>query len=372
MDTLTPRERIIRTIEGGEVDRLAIYDIIHSIDFIEHVTGGKVTAESAEDLACEAIREVLDLVRHFCAPTFTEARSYEDEDGFVIKEEWWTKSIMKRPHKTVDEARELMKKDIERIYKCIEKGQVCKSALEQTQLLGEGCESFEEVKSLFRRIAGKLSPAVMIAPESVPGMYTATHRYGFEIITYLYADYAEEFEKYYQALCDYETAKAKSYGELIDVTPVALVSCEMCCNTGLIWPPKFIKDVQLPRVKQVVDAWKSGGFKVIFHSDGNKWEIMDDVMGLGVDAVDSCESLATMEVKKFRQLYPNMTIASPVDCQELLAHGTKEQIVKACRQVIEDSGGQRVLLGSTSEIHPEIPVENAMAMYDFFRNYTDV
>ena len=35
----------------------------------------------------------------------------------------------------------------------------------------------------------------------------------------------------------------------------------------------------------------------------------------------------------------------------------------------EIRGGKRVLTGSTSEIHPEIPVENAMTMYDVFRNY---
>ena len=47
-----------------------------------------------------------------------------------------------------------------------------------------------------------------------------------------------------------------------------------------------------------------------------------------------------------------------------LALGTVEEIKKATEQAIEDSGGAKTLIGSTSEIHPEIKVQNALAMYD--------
>jgi len=51
--------------------------------------------------------------------------------------------------------------------------------------------------------------------------------------------------------------------------------------------------------------------------------------------------------------------------------GTVEDIEAACWQLLEDCGGKKVLTGSTSEIHPEISVENAMTMYNIFRNYHD-
>jgi uroporphyrinogen-III decarboxylase len=59
-----------------------------------------------------------------------------------------------------------------------------------------------------------------------------------------------------------------------------------------------------------------------------------------------------------------------IDCQDLLAFGTPEEVAAATKKAIEDSGGARTLIGSTSEIHPEITVENALAMYDTARNYT--
>jgi uroporphyrinogen-III decarboxylase len=77
-----------------------------------------------------------------------------------------------------------------------------------------------------------------------------------------------------------------------------------------------------------------------------------------------------MEVKKFRELYPNTVIGSMIDCQNLLAFGSQSEIKKATEKAIDDSGGGKTLIGSTSEIHPGIKVENALAMYETAKNYT--
>jgi len=172
MTKLTSKERILRTINGEKVDRLPVYDIIHNVDLIEYLAEDKITPKNAEDLTCKAVSKVLDLVRHFTVPVNLEPQIVTDEDGFVYKQEWWTKTILKRPIKTVKETRELMKKDVERIYRAIEKKEVCFQALEHLELLGEHCKTFEEVKILFKRIADKLEDTMMVAPESLPGMYT--------------------------------------------------------------------------------------------------------------------------------------------------------------------------------------------------------
>ena len=136
MDTMTSRERVLKTINGEEVDRLAIYDIIHSVDLIEHLAGDKITPSNAEDLTCKAVSKVLDLVRHFCIPSDLEERTYGDDDGFVYRQQWWTRAILERPNKTVEQTRDLMKKDADRIRQAAEKGEVCWQALEHLELLG--------------------------------------------------------------------------------------------------------------------------------------------------------------------------------------------------------------------------------------------
>ena len=44
---LKPRERLINTFEGKEINRLATYDIMHNIGLMEHLTGKKITHKNA-------------------------------------------------------------------------------------------------------------------------------------------------------------------------------------------------------------------------------------------------------------------------------------------------------------------------------------
>jgi hypothetical protein len=368
MSEMNSTERVINTFEGKPLDRLPLFDIIHNVDFIEHVTGDKVTPSNAEDLVCRTAGKTLDLVRHFCIPEDLEKRTTVDEDGFVYEEQWWTMEIRHRPIESMDDASDLMKKDIERIYASIEKQKFCHQAKEQLNLFGEKYEYPEEVNSHFERVSKKLGDTMMIAPETVPGLYTASNRYGFDWLIYMLKDYPELTLRYYDALIDYELFRIDSFAPT-DLSKVAFISEMVAFNTGLIWPPEFVKKEILPRTRRCVDRWKKYGYYVIWHSDGNKWELVDDLLELGVDSINPCEPLATMEVKKFRQLYPDTVIGSMIDCQDLLAFGTPDEIIKSTRKAIEDSGGAKTLIGSTSEIHPEIKVENALAMYETARSY---
>ena len=70
-----------------------------------------------------------------------------------------------------------MKKDIERIYKCIEEQKFCHQAREHLNLFGEKYDYPEKVNSHFERVAKKPGDTIMIASETVPGLYTAQNRY---------------------------------------------------------------------------------------------------------------------------------------------------------------------------------------------------
>ncbi len=367
MIKLNSTERIVNTFEGKELDRLPIFDIIHNTDFIEYVTGKKITPGNAEDLTCEAVRKNLDLVRHFCIPEDLEVRTVTDEDGFVYRVEWWTKEIISRPIESLQDARDLMKRDIDRIYESINKQQFCHQAKEHLNLFGEKYTYPEEVNDHFQSVTKKLEDTMMIAPEIVPGLYTAQNRFGFDLLVFLQNDFPDLFLEYYDALIDHELFRIDSFAPT-GLSKVAFISESIAFNTGLIYSPEYIRTVVLPRVKKCVDRWKKYNYYVVWHSDGKKWDIIPDILELGVDSINPCEPLAGMEVGKFRELYPDTVIGSMVDCQDMLAFGTPEDVVKATRKALEDSGGAKTLIGSSSEIHPEIRVDNALAMYETARN----
>ena len=366
---LTSKERIIRTFEGKPLDRLPVFDIIHNVEFIEYVSGEKLTPQNAEDITCKAVRETVDMVRHFRIPDFLGKKITEDEDGFIYEEEWWTKSVKHIPVRTVEQTKAMMQKDTERIYKAIDEKKLCFQAREHVNLFSEYFDDPEQLNTAFERIQKKLEDTVMIAPETVPGLYTASHRFGFENLIYMFYDYPEIATQYYDALVDFELFRIDCFAPT-KLTEIAMISEATAFNTGPMWPMKFIKEIIYPRVKKCIDRWKKYGYYVIFHSDGNKWEICKDIIKMGADSINPFEPLATMDIKKFRAFYPDTVCGSMIDCQDLLAFGTPEQIKAATLKAIEDSGGAKTLIGSTSEIHPEIKIENALAMYEVARNYT--
>jgi hypothetical protein len=368
MEKLNSTERVLNTFEGKQLDRLPIFDIIHNAEFIERVAGEKLSQKNAEDLTCKAVRETLDLVRHFCVPEDLGVRTETDEDGFSYRVEWWTKETIRRPIKTIEDAAELMKRDIERIYRSIERNRFCHQAKEQVNLFGDNCAYPEELIQNFERVSRKLGDTMMVAPETVPGLYTATNRYGFDWFVYMLHDHPELTLGYYDALIDYELFRIDAFAPT-KLSKVALVSEEISFNSGLMWQPKFIREIVFPRVKRCIDRWKKHGYWVIWHSDGNKWLVIEDILRLGADSINPCEPMATMDVKKFRELYPGTVIGSMIDCQNLLAFGTPEEVARATVSAIEDSGGAKTLIGSTSEIHPAIRVDNALALYETAKSY---
>jgi hypothetical protein len=361
-------DRLTATFEGKELDVTATYDIMHNIVLMEHLTNREINEKNAEDVACEAVGKVLDLVRHFSIPSKKEPETVIDKDGFVYKKDWWTIQVLERPFNSLNDVIQMVNKDIERIYDCISKKKVCRQALFPVKLFGEDCEYFEEIKEGFKRCIDKMDGTRMVAPESCT-LYIALERYDVQWWSYLYNDFPELAGKYLDALTDYELARIDSFADA-KLTTVSFTSDPVGVNDSLMFSPDFTFKVMLPRTKRLIERWKSYGYYHIYFADGYKWPILDEVLSWGlVDAIDPFEPLSHMDVKRFRDKYPETVICQPVDCQNLLYTGTPADVRKATIKAIEDSKAYKILIGSTSEVHPNVPVENALAMYEAARQY---
>ena len=239
MEKLTLRERIARTIEGQEVDRIPTFDILHNIDLIEHYSGEKVTPKNAEDLLCKAAGKCLDMIRHFAVPDYEGIKTVKDDQGFVYRYEWWTGHLIERPHfRSVKDVVSLMQRDIEKIYKCIEQKKVCDIAQQHVNLFYEKFEYFEEVKEEYRRISDKLEGTVMMGPEMVQGVAVPCERYDYNWWTYVWYDHKDVALKYLDALYDYEANFIDSFADP-EICPFANSSESIGMNDRLLFPYEF-------------------------------------------------------------------------------------------------------------------------------------
>ncbi len=357
-DTMTARERIDTTLRGEMPDRVPIFDLIQNIDLIETVTGEKITPANGLDLLCRTIGERLDITRGIAPPV--EEKILRHDDGFVYKQEWWTTWLIERPFRDVAGLLEYIRRNIDEIHN--------RKRGEMWTFAGKGNVwgmADESPREQFLRLQEKCGENTVLFPnESPAGLDTAHIRAGLDLFIYAYAEDPELVSAWLEA---FNWAEIERVHETADaaLSPVALVYSDLADKNQPFFSPAFLRREFFPRLKKLVDAWHSHGVKVIYHSDGNLWPILDDYRAAGVEGINPLEPLCHMDLAEVHKAYPAWIKMGGVDASQLLPFGSEEAVRQATRRLIDHAGVDgKLWLGSTTEIHPAIPVRNVMAMWD--------
>jgi len=134
--------------------------------------------------------------------------------------------------------------------------------------------------------------------------------------------------------------------------------------------PKHYREYVKRYQREIVDYAHQRGFKIVKHSDGNVWPILDDFMEVGFDGFHpvqpQCMDIA--EVKE--HLAGKVCVLGNIDCRDLLPFGTEEEVEETVKETIEKaaSGGGYIICSSNS-IHPGCKAENYLAMIKAAHKY---
>lgn len=357
-DRMTARQRIECTLRGDIPDRTPIFDLIQHIPLIEYVTGEKLTLENGLDLLCRTIGERLDITRGIAAPA--EEKTFRQDDGFVYKQEWWTTWLIERPFHDVEGLLDYIPRNIEEIHQR-QFGDMFTFA-GKSNVWGASSKSPREQ---FLELQEKVGENTVIFPNESPvGLDTAHVRAGLDLFAYAYAESPEVVSAWLEAL---NWAEIQRVHETADaaLSPVALVYSDIAGTSELMFSPKFLRTEFFPRLARLVAAWHEHGIKVIYHSDGNLWAVLEDFRQAGIDGINPLEPLSTMYAGDVRRAYPDWILMGGVDVSQLIPFGTEAEVRRAVRRTIDDAGPTgRLWIGSTTEIHPAAKLQNVLAMWD--------
>jgi uroporphyrinogen decarboxylase len=142
-------------------------------------------------------------------------------------------------------------------------------------------------------------------------------------------------------------------------------------NSSPFFSPAVAKEFVIPRLKRMVDAIHEEGGKVIKHSDGNLWPILDLIVEAGVDALNPMEPVAGMDIGEVKQKYgKRLCLIGNIDCSYLLSEASVEEVSVAVRECIRKaaSGGGHIL-SSSNCIHSSVRPENYLAMIEAAKKY---
>ncbi len=156
----------------------------------------------------------------------------------------------------------------------------------------------------------------------------------------------------------YEAVKGKLHA--------VLIGNDMGSQRGLILSPDMIRRFVIPGCKKLVEQAHSYGLKVIYHSCGSIADIIPDLIAAGVDVIHPIQSLACkMQPEKLKAaFYEKVSFCGGVDTQELLVHGTEEEVQRKVRELRSIFPTGLILSPSHEAILCDIPPANIKALFD--------
>jgi uroporphyrinogen decarboxylase len=122
-------------------------------------------------------------------------------------------------------------------------------------------------------------------------------------------------------------------------------------------------------MEQLASIAHEAGLPFIFHSDGRLWDVIPDLIALGVNAIHPIEPKA-MDINQVKaQFGDKLALIGNID-MNLLALGTPEQVREQVRQRIKDlapGGGYAVGAnpGIAYYVRPENYAAMRQAVFDF-------
>jgi len=344
MKEMTKRERVERTLNLQETDRVPVYDLLYNDAVIQYFTG-KVppTGEEGLKITCEAISKMLDMTRSVIGPS--EPRTYRREDGLVIRQERWTSWIEEKPFKDEDGAKGWLIESIERLKKI------------------DVDEMAKRYMSYFKNVLGYVGDTVVLHAQTGTGLDELRHSLGIEIFSYLSVDEPELISEYLDAYTDLQVKFIHKIADR-DLSPCALTYGDIAAKERLLHSPQWLRKEFFPRLKRLNDAWHEHNIKCLLHSDGYIMDIIPDLIETGIDGLNPIETVAGMDLREVKRLYGDrLFIAGGIDVSQLLSNGTPEEVEEVCREAIR-IGYPGYFIGSTTELDNGARLENVLKMLE--------
>jgi uroporphyrinogen decarboxylase len=146
-------------------------------------------------------------------------------------------------------------------------------------------------------------------------------------------------------------------------------SDDIAYTSGLMVNPQFFRSYFFPLLKYIGDLAKKRKIPFIFHSDGILWDVMEDIIDSGINALHPIEpkSMDLREVKK--KVGDKLCLCGGIDV-DMLARSQEDEIVEITQKwltEIAETGGY--CAGSSNSIPEYINIKNYLAMVQTVINY---
>lgn len=139
---------------------------------------------------------------------------------------------------------------------------------------------------------------------------------------------------------------------------------------GLMMSPTHVRQFYKERYRRQFALIHECGMHVYLHSCGNVWEMIPDMIEIGVDVLN-LEQLNLFGIERIADLCRGkVCLHSGVDSQTTLIHGTLAEIREEARRVVSTihrAEGGLIVYGDVTRDHGYVPEERIDAMIETFQ-----
>jgi uroporphyrinogen decarboxylase len=132
--------------------------------------------------------------------------------------------------------------------------------------------------------------------------------------------------------------------------------------SGTIISPKVLRERFIPKTKKIIDLTHQANKLFLFHTCGNMYSVMDDLIDAGIDGKHSFEDKILPVEKVYEKWGDKIALVGGVDI-DLLVTGTEKQVRKRTREILDACACYgHYVLGTGNSVTNYIPVANYLAM----------
>jgi len=223
----------------------------------------------------------------------------------------------------------------------------------------------EEVDYSILEDAAKILPDGMQIIARTGDIFTHTWQLmGYETFCYALAEQPDLVEAIFRKVGEHIYAVFKT---MVDMPAIgAFWYCDDIAYTeGLLASPRVFRKNLFPWIKKIGALAKKKGVPYIYHTDGVLWEVFDDLIDCGIDAIHPIEPKAMDIVEVKRKLGRKLAVIGNIDLGFTLVLGTPEKVEAEVREKIKAlAPGGGYLLGSSNTIANYVPLRNYLAMIE--------
>ena len=142
---------------------------------------------------------------------------------------------------------------------------------------------------------------------------------------------------------------------------------DIAMQTGMMMSLKMWRETFKPRLMRVIRAAKEvkPDIHVFYHSDGNVWDAIPDLIDAGVDVLNPVQP-ECMDPARVKEAFGDqLSFFGTISLQKTMPFGTPDEVraeVKLRMETVGQDGG--LLLAPSHVLQPDTPWENVVAFFE--------